>query len=108
MSEANLQAFIEFNEFEYNSKSLGIEVEEVEPLVTADGQRLRSFINSNTKTGFVDRSSYGEEGDFFLIFVISARSKKWLDDEALRDYKQFINTYHSSTPNPSVNTDAAR
>ena len=102
MTEKNLQMFIESNEVEFNSKFLGIEIEEVEPLVTADGQRLRSFINSNRNTGFVDRASYGQEGDFFLIFVVSAQSKQALDDEALSVYKQFISTYHSSPPNHSL------
>jgi len=36
--------------------------------------------------------SYGEEGDFYLIFVISSRTKKGFQG-ALKDYENFIHLY---------------
>ena len=50
-----------------------------------------------------ERVSYGEEDDFFLSFVVSAKSKEGLD----RVMKDYIIERYQKTPNPAVQPDAA-
>lgn len=72
----------------------GIVVKEVEAVVTADGQKLRSFSYSPTASGRWEQVSYGEEEPFYLIFSVSSLTKGGLAD-AIDDYKKFINHYPS-------------
>jgi hypothetical protein len=61
-------------------------------LATADGQRLKSFTFRPTKGGNWERVSYGEEGDFYLVFTISSRTKRAYE-KAMPSYKSMVNTY---------------
>jgi hypothetical protein len=70
----------------------GIAISEVSPLTTADGQKLRSFAFFPKEKGNWERVSYGEEGDFFVIFVLSSRTKAGYDKE-LHAYEQLIGRY---------------
>ena len=54
----------------------GVRIEEVAPLTTADGKLLRSFTFFPGKEGNWERVSFGEEGDFFLVFALSSRSER--------------------------------
>ncbi len=89
-----LQALIDNDQRQFKLDSPSIEIREVEPLVTADGQKLRSFVYFPATSGNWERVSYGEEGEFYLIFTVSSRSKQDFDD-ALNDYKKLITTYKS-------------
>lgn len=70
----SLQMFIEIDHKAIRAGPAGVEIKEVAPLTTADGKRLRSFTFFPTKDGNWERVAYGEEGGFYLIFTISARS----------------------------------
>jgi thiamine monophosphate kinase len=77
-----------------------IETREIEAISTKDGQKLRSFVFSPKTKGQWERVSYGEEDDFFLVFVVSARTKQALE-HAMKDYERFIGQYEK-TPNPPL------
>jgi hypothetical protein len=69
-----------------------IEITEVRPLETADGRTLKAYTFFPREKGNWEEVSYGEEGDYYLVFVISARSKAGFD-KALPAYKEFIGEY---------------
>lgn len=45
-------------------------------LVTADRKKLKSFTYFPSKQGDWEKVSYGEEGDFYLIFTVSSRTER--------------------------------
>jgi hypothetical protein len=53
----------------------GVEIREMKTLISADGKKLKSFVFSPKGSGNWERVTYGEEGEFFLIFTVSSRSK---------------------------------
>ena len=69
-----------------------IVVSQSDPLVTGDGQILKSFTFFPKEKGNWEQVLYGEEGDFYLIFTVSSRTKEGFT-KALGIYKQFINQY---------------
>jgi len=97
--------FIENDKKDFLSSTPDLEIAEVKPLITKDGQSLRSFMFTPGSKGQWERVSYGEEDDFFLSFVVSAKSKDGLD-RVMKDYIRFIERYQK-TPNPAVQPDAA-
>ena len=57
----------------------GVEIREVKPLVSADGKEFRSFTFFPPEAGNWERVSYGEEGEYYLVFTVSSRSKAGFD-----------------------------
>jgi hypothetical protein len=49
-------------------------IEEAATLMTADGQKLRSFTYFPKSKGNWERVAYGEEGEFYLVFTLSSRT----------------------------------
>jgi len=70
----------------------GVIVTEVKALRTGDGQKLRSFTFFPPGQGNWERVSYGEEGDFYLIFAVSSRTKSGYD-KAMPAYEAMISGY---------------
>ncbi len=64
-------------------------------LVTGDGKKLESFTFFPGKEGDWEKVSYGEEGDFYLIFTVSSRTEKAYK-EAEPVYKSVIGNYRES------------
>ena len=81
----SLEMLIENDKKEFLVNTPGILIEEVDSLTTAEGKRLRSFTFFPKRKGNWERVSYGEEGDFFLIFTLSSRSSN--------GYKRAASTY---------------
>lgn len=71
-----LEAFIEDDESEFREEDKDTVVTETEPLFTHDGQKLRSFTFFRPKERNWERVSYGQEGDFYLVFVLNAHSEE--------------------------------
>lgn len=69
-----------------------VEVHEVKSLVTADGKQFRSFVFLPKGSGNWERVTYGEEGEFFLIFTLSSRSKSGYDATE-STYEKLIGLY---------------
>ena len=70
----------------------GIQITKISPLETADGRTLETFTYFPQTKGNWEEVSYGEEGDYYLVFVISSRTKAGFDN-ALPAYKEFISEY---------------
>jgi len=96
----NLQQFIEEDQLNFTHDFPGVEIREVNSLATGDGQKLRSFTYSPAKTGSWEQVTYGEEGEFYLVFTVSSRTKAGLA-QSIADYKEFIRKYKSA-PNPPI------
>lgn len=88
----SLKEFIENDKKSFTSKDPSIIVTETEPLITADGQKLKSYTFFPKTKGNWERVSYGEEGDFYLVFTISSRTEDGFK-KALPDYEEFVNGY---------------
>lgn len=50
-------------------------ITETTPLTTGDGKKMKSFTFFPGESGNWEKVSYGEEGDFYLIFTISSRTE---------------------------------
>ena len=88
----SLDDLIQDNKAEFLSRNPDTEISEVEMLSTKDGQQLKSFTVFPKKNGNWKRISYGEEGDYYLVFTISARTKDGFA-KSIDAYKKFINDY---------------
>ncbi len=53
-----------------------VEIKEVDSLITEDGKSLRSLTFRPKDKGNWEHVTYGEEGDFYLIFSVSSRTSK--------------------------------
>lgn len=96
----SLDALIENDRKDFEANLPGVSIHEVAMLSTADGQKLRSFTFFPTTSGNWERVSYGEEGDFYLIFTISSRSLAGFNT-AVAAYEKLIAGYQKN-PNPAV------
>lgn len=88
----SLEMLIKNDMDEFLTKNSGIAVVEVQPLKTKDGKTLKSLTFFPKGKGNWEQASYGEEGDFYLIFTISSRSHAGYLD-SLKVYEQYINQY---------------
>ncbi len=88
----SLEKLIADDEKTFCSEFSAMVITETDGLLTADGKKLRTFTFFPKSTGQWEEVSYGEEGDFYLIFTLSARSREAFD-EALGDYRYLIAHY---------------
>lgn len=88
----SLALLIENDKKGFLEKFPGIKIQEVPPLVTADGRKLHSFVFFPGKTGNWERVSYGEEGGFYLIFTLSSRTQAGYS-KAVASYEKLIADY---------------
>jgi len=70
----------------------GIVISEVREVTTGDGQKMRSFTFFPRSKGNWEEVSYGEEGQFYLIFTLSSRSQEGFD-KAQDTYRDLIAHY---------------
>jgi len=90
----SLAQLIEDDKAAFLSQNASISVREQTPITNADGQVLRSLTFTPRNEGNWERVSYGIEGNFYLIFTLSARSQKAFE-KALDDYKRFVGEYRA-------------
>ena len=69
-----------------------IAITEVTGLMTGDGKKLRSFTFIPQSKGNWEAVSYGEEGEYYLTFVVSSRSKGSFD-KTQDAYHQLVANY---------------
>jgi len=96
----SLDALIENDRKDFEANVPGVSIHEVAALSSADGQKFRSFTFFPTSAGNWERVSYSEEGEFYLIFTISARSLAGFN-AGVGAYEKTIAGYNQS-PNPAV------
>ena len=65
----------------------------LDALKTAGGKVLESYQFFPRDKGNYERVSYGEEGEFYLVFTLSSRSKEGYES-SMPAYLQFIGQYH--------------
>ena len=92
----SLEYLIETDKHEYGLHVPGVKVREFESLATSDGQKLRSLEFTPTQGGEWDWISYGEEGDFYLIFTLSAQSQSAYR-KAIPVYRQVVEAYREGS-----------
>lgn len=68
-------------------------MQEEPDLVTADGKKIKVFsFYPRSEKGNWEKVGYGEEGDYYLIFAISSRSRSGLEKNK-EDFEQMIKSY---------------
>ncbi|MDO8282245.1 MAG: hypothetical protein Q7U10_06420 [Thermodesulfovibrionia bacterium] len=88
----SMDSLISDDKEQFMSQDPSLSISEVTSLTTADGQLLKSYTFFPKEKGNWEQASYGEEGDFYLIFTLSSRSQEGYQ-KVLDAYKQFISTY---------------
>jgi len=90
----SLQQLIAEDAVEFARNTPGVTIAEVSGLKTSDGAILKSYTFFPTSQGNWERVSYGEEGEFYLVFTLSSRTKAGYEramttyENLLRDYKE--------------------
>ena len=92
VEEHSLAEFIKDDEESFKKDRPGIKTRDVDPLTTKDGQKLRTVEFIPTKNGDYELVSYGVEGDFYLVFTLSSRTKQGFD-ASLKTFKGMIHHY---------------
>ena len=90
----NLKQFIRNDHRNFKRSDPKMKIEEISSLVTADGQKLHTYRFTPSKSGSFEIVSYGEEGEFYLVFTLSSRTNEALL-KAQGDYEKFIVEYKS-------------
>lgn len=88
----SLEMLIKGDKEQFVSRDPNIIISEIDPIKTGDGQILKSFTFVPKDKGNWEQVSYGEEGDFYLIFSISSRTREGFMKNQ-DTYKEFINRY---------------
>jgi len=88
----SLEMLISSDKAEFLANDASIVISEVDPVETGDGRSLPSFTFFPKGKGNWEQVSYGEEGDFYLVFTISSRTKAGFE-KAIGSYKKLIGFY---------------
>jgi len=70
----------------------GVAVASGAPLKTADGKTLPSITYAPKGEGNWERVAYGEEGDFYLLFALSSRTRAGYDG-AMKSFEALVGSY---------------
>lgn len=87
-----LDDLIESDKKEFAVNVPGVAISDATRLLTGDGVELKSVTFFPRGPGNWERVSYGEEGDFYLVFTISARTQNGYE-QALPAYEAMIRGY---------------
>jgi hypothetical protein len=88
----SLDMLIERDKQRFLAGSPGTRIEPAASLRTADGRSFRSLSFSQSPSGTWDRAAYGEEGDFYLMFIVSSRSQSGYQ-KAMGAFETFVARY---------------
>ena len=88
----SVDMLIENDRRDFLADTPDIVIEAAAGLTTADGRVLRSFTFFPKTKGNWERVSYGEEGEYYLIFTVSSRSLEGYLT-AMTAYQQLIGRY---------------
>lgn len=89
---ASLDALIADDKQKFLEHSAAANISKVDVIVTGDGQELKSSTFFPQSDGNWEQVSYGEEGDYYLIFTISSRTKSGYE-KALQAYRAMLHAY---------------
>jgi len=88
----SIDALIAKDKHNFTKNVPDIIISEINPLITGDGQKLRSLTFFPASEGNWEQTAYGEEDDFFLIFTISSRTKSAYE-RSLPAFEEMIHAY---------------
>jgi hypothetical protein len=88
----SIKELIEKDKKDFEANVPGVLIQEAGSLFTGDGQELRSFTFFPATAGNWEHASYGKEGEFYLIFTASSRSKSGFESAA-RAYEKLVASY---------------
>jgi len=88
----SLEKVIANDQKTFRSKFAAIVITETDGLLTADGKKMRTFTFFPKSTGEWEEVSYGEEGEFYLIFTLSAHSREAFE-KTLSTYRDLVGRY---------------
>ena len=89
-ADRSLTQLIQSDQVEFHKS--GVSIAEIPGMQTADGQQLQTFTYSPTGQGSWEQVSYGEEGDYYLIFVVSSHTRQGLD-HSIDVFRKFVRAY---------------
>lgn len=75
-------------------------VMEGKPLSTLDGKKLRTFLYATKDEIRWDQASYGEEGQFYVVFAITTTGLYELN-RYVNDYNSFVGSYRTVGEEPA-------
>jgi hypothetical protein len=87
-----LARLIEQDRQDFLAREPKLSITPAAPLSTGDGSLLQSYTFSPAIDGNWEEVGYGEEGDFFLIFTVSSRTRQGLAGAAAA-FRKFIVSY---------------
>ena len=91
----SIEMLINDDKAEFLARDSAIQIEAVSALTTGDGISLISYTFFPEVSGNWEQVSYGEEGDFYLIFTVSSRSEAGFH-ASRAVYEKFIRAYRES------------
>lgn len=92
-SEKTRDAYIQSDLEKFKQDSPGIQINHLKQQKTADGQALEAYSFSPAgNDGSWEVVAYGEEGEFYLTFVVSAKSQEALS-KALPTFNKLVSLY---------------
>ena len=91
----SLQMLIENDRKEALSHTPDIKIQEAGTLTSLDGQAMKSLTFFPKGKGNWERVSYGEEGEFYLIFTVSSRTSEGYK-AAEEAYETLIKNYQGT------------
>jgi hypothetical protein len=72
----SVQVLIDRAQADLRRATPDIGIAEAAPAVIADGTALRTFTFTPKSSGNWERVAYGEDGDYYLLFVVSSRTRQ--------------------------------
>lgn len=96
---ASLQALIERDQAQFRKSSPDLQIKAVASLAIADGTAMQAFtyFPGAAGKGNWECVVYAEDGDYYLMFVVSARSQKGFD-AARAAYEKIVASYTREPP----------
>jgi hypothetical protein len=90
--DKTLEQFISGDKKKFISSTKDIKIQEAQSLKTANGKSTKSFLFSPVSSGQWERVSYFEEGEYYMVFVISSRTETALQ-AAMSAYESLVTKY---------------
>jgi hypothetical protein len=92
-----LESVVENDRKAFVEKNATLEVRDAEPIVSGDGHAMKSLVFAPRGKGNWERVTYGEEGEYYLIFVLSSRTEQGYE-RALKAYREMLGRYREKAP----------
>ncbi len=90
-----LDALIARDRQDFSDHIPGVEIREVPPITTADGKALKSLQYFAAAANDWEQTAYGEDGDYYLVFSVSAHTQAAFES-AQKSFLKWIAQYKVS------------